>query len=192
MMERRVSTMRKFFIITLAIIIYFISSTVYQYLKLINDAIVPPTSIEQKTYHIEQEPILSKEIILMIQDDTNAEVYEQIIGEYEHKYNEIEQNILQEINELRDEIIEDMSEEMNTLTFGLKMIEYERKITNIEKRADQLFENFYSELIDTLTHKNLKTDIAEQFEKKYVSTKAKVKRDLSREANAWLNDQKEF
>src|SRR5690606_27389678 len=111
---------------------------------------------------------------------------------YEHKYNEIEQNILQEINELRDEIIEDMSEEMNTLTFGLKMIEYERKITNIEKRADQLFENFYSELIDMLTHKNLKTDIAEQFEKKYVSTKAKVKRDLSREANAWLNDQKEF
>ena len=72
------------------------------------------------------------------------------------------------------------------------IIEYERKNTNIEKRADQLFENFYSELIDTLTHKNLKTDIAEQFEKKYVSTKAKVKRDLSREANAWLNDQKEF
>ncbi|MGM8215124.1 hypothetical protein ACLIA0_06040 [Bacillaceae bacterium W0354] len=186
--------MRKFFFFTIAIIIYIAATTAYQYFDLINQTI--QTNIENTpdlAYINEKEPILSNEITYSLTNNTNdTNRYDELITKYENRFNELEQNILNDLSNLREEILENMSKNMNAFNFGMKLLQYEKKIRTLEEQADQQFSVFHDNLIDDLKENDFSTDIAEDFEKKYISTKARVKRDIIKQANSWLSDSEEF
>lgn len=189
--------MRKFFFITSLIILYFIITTIYPFINSIQETVQTNITENEPTYSTESETAYSHH-----DDDATLDyeklMYEQemeqssndvdIVELYANQFTELENDILEELDLLRAEVVEQLGEDMNALTFGVKLLEYESKIRNIEAYADQQFATLYEQMVDELSQNNLSMEIAEDFEKKYDTTKRRVQREILKEARHLLGD----
>jgi len=189
--------MRKFFFITSLIILYFIITTIYPFINSIQETVQTNITENEPTYSTESETAYSHH-----DDDATLDyeklMYEQemeqssndvdIVEIYANQFTELENDILEELDLLRAEVVEQLGEDMNALTFGVKLLEYESKIRNIEAYADQQFATLYEQMVDELSQNNLSMEIAEDFEKKYDTTKRQVQREILKEARHLLGD----
>jgi|SRR5690625_1690953 len=189
--------MRKFFFITSLIILYFIITTIYPFINSIQETVQTNITENEPTYstesetaysHHDDDATLNYEKLMYEQEMEQSSNDTDIVELYANQFTELENDILEELDLLRAEVVEQLGEDMNALTFGVKLLEYESKIRNIEAYADQQFATLYEQMVDELSQNNLSMEIAEDFEKKYDTTKRQVQREILKEARHLLGD----
>lgn len=189
--------MRKFFFITSLIILYFIITTIYPSINSIQETVQTNITENEPTYstesetaysHYDDDATLDYEKLMYEQEMEQSSNDTDIVELYANQFTELENDILEELDLLRAEVVEQLGEDMNALTFGVKLLEYESKIRNIEAYADQQFATLYEQMVDELSQNNLSMEIAEDFEKKYDTTKRRVQREILKEARHLLGD----
>lgn len=189
--------MRKFFFITSLIILYFIITTIYPFINSIQETVQTNITENEPTYstesetaysHHDDDATLNYEKLMYEQEMEQSSNDTDIVELYANQFTELENDILEELDLLRAEVVEQLGEDMNALTFGVKLLEYESKIRNIEAYADQQFATLYEQMVDELSQNNLSMEIAEDFEKKYDTTKRRVQREILKEARHLLGD----
>ena len=189
--------MRKFFFITSLIILYFIITTIYPFINSIQETVQTNITENEPTYstesetaysHHDDDATLNYEKLMYEQEMEQSSNDVDIVEIYANQFTELENDILEELDLLRAEVVEQLGEDMNALTFGVKLLEYESKIRNIEAYADQQFATLYEQMVDELSQNNLSMEIAEDFEKKYDTTKRQVQREILKEARHLLGD----
>lgn len=189
--------MRKFFFITSLIILYFIITTIYPFINSIQETVQTNITENEPTYstesetaysHHDDDATLNYEKLMYEQEMEQSSNDVDIVELYANQFTELENDILEELDLLRAEVVEQLGEDMNALTFGVKLLEYESKIRNIEAYADQQFATLYEQMVDELSQNNLSMEIAEDFEKKYDTTKRRVQREILKEARHLLGD----
>ena len=189
--------MRKFFFITSLIILYFIITTIYPFINSIQETVQTNITENEPTYstesetaysHHDDDATLNYEKLMYEQEMEQSSNDTDIVELYANQFTELENDILEELDLLRAEVVEQLREDMNALTFGVKLLEYESKIRNIEAYADQQFATLYEQMVDELSQNNLSMEIAEDFEKKYDTTKRRVQREILKEARHLLGD----
>ncbi len=189
--------MRKFFFITSLIILYFIITTIYPFINSIQETVQTNITENEPTYstesetaysHHDDDATLDYEKLMYEQEMEQSSNDTDIVELYANQFTELENDILEELDLLRAEVVEQLGEDMNALTFGVKLLEYESKIRNIEAYADQQFATLYEQMVDELSQNNLSMEIAEDFEKKYDTTKRRVQREILKEARHLLGD----
>ncbi|GAA0449919.1 hypothetical protein [Alkalibacillus silvisoli] len=115
-----------------------------------------------------------------------------LMKQYETQFEDLEQSILHDIEDLRDEVLEEVDSEQNILTQGMNFLKYERQATEIEEQADERFNQLKADMeaaaFDHLIPEQAVDDIIDQYE----TRKSEIKNSIFDEVNEWLSKNEEI
>ncbi|GEL78814.1 hypothetical protein [Tenuibacillus multivorans] len=115
-----------------------------------------------------------------------------ITSKYESKFENLKQETIDHIEQLKQDVLNEVNEDSNPLTLGVTIIKYEKKADELERQIDEKFNELFQTYLSELKQFGYTTNPVKQLERKYSRTKRSIKNDLVQEANAWIEDQKRF
>ncbi|PKR77970.1 hypothetical protein CEY16_08590 [Halalkalibacillus sediminis] len=111
---------------------------------------------------------------------------EEIPEEYEKRFISLEEEIMEEIQQLKNEAAEEYENENNLIKRGLLLLKYERQAADLEDEADVTFHELLSELELELEGNDDSKEIISDLQLTYNSTKKEIKDAFVQEVNQWL------
>ncbi|WP_377328803.1 hypothetical protein [Piscibacillus salipiscarius] len=113
-----------------------------------------------------------------------------IINKYETSYEELKQETITEVEQIKENVLSELEEDPNPLKLGAMAIKYEQKATELENDIDQKFEELFEAFEQELDRYGYSKASVVKLERKYKSTKTDLKNELVKEASAWMEGRK--
>ncbi|MGP4073852.1 hypothetical protein ACTWQB_15080 [Piscibacillus sp. B03] len=179
--------MKKLLLIVLIVMIYVVTNGINVIERVLN---------QEETEQIEQENDESSSYTWTndVLDSPQSEQMtappkeDDIIQKYESTFEELKENTINEIEEIKEEVLANLNEDPNPLQIGAIVLKYEQKATKLENEIDERFNGFFETYKQELNRYGYSTASVVKLERKYKRTKSQLKRDLVQEANAWIEE----
>ncbi|SEQ67769.1 hypothetical protein [Piscibacillus halophilus] len=185
--------MRKLLLVIAIIMIYLVSNGISWVERSLNQ--LDKEEIET-TEESEAQPTTNRwgDDILYIEpsEENQKPDEEQIIRKYETTFEDLKEETVNEIGEMKEEVLSELDEDTNPLKMGALVLKYEQKATQLEEDIDQKFTEFFDSYKSELNRHGYSTNSVSKLERQYKRTKSQLKNELVKEANTWIEEQKNF